>query len=262
MAKGAADRFRSHQPPKLDFEPLSFLVIAYQGYQAGQGGKVVLRQRGQTIEIPIAPFRPDGQYPEDRLPEILADITQGYQLGHPSGISQKLLAALSGLGQYGRNNICYVGEFGSYIGLEAHYTDISYEGPVRTELRMAACATCGLCRAACPTGAIGDTQVIDANHCLSMFNEGRGRIPRWIPRTAHHTLSGCLRCQECCPQNPPVDHNCHVLTLDEAETRQLLSRGKKMPESLAQKFQEFGIGWDMQVVKRNAKLAAKAKQTT
>ena len=260
--RNGVGHFRRHQPPKLDFEPQSFLVIACQGYQGGRGGKVVLRQKGQTIEIPIGPFCPDGQYPEDRLPELLAELTRGWQLGHTAGISQKLLAALSGLGQYGRNNICFVGEYGSYVGLQAHYTDIPYEGPVCAELRMAACETCDLCRKACPTGAIGETQVIDAGRCISVKNEVRGRIPRWIPKTAHHTLNGCLRCQECCPQNPPVDHNCHVLALDEAETKRLLSRGKKMPKTVEKKFRDFGIGWDMQVVKRNAKLAVKAKQST
>ena len=254
--RSAVNRFREHQPPKLDFEPKSILVTA----RPSVGGKLVLHRGGRVIEIPIPPNCVVVTPPEQYTEVILPAIAQGYRLEPTAGVSQKLLAVLSGLGQYGRNNICFVGEFGSYIGLEAHYTDIPYEGPVCTELRMAACETCGLCRAACPTGAIGETQVIDANHCLSMFNEGRGRIPKWIPKTAHHTLSGCLRCQECCPQNPPVDHDCHVLTLDEAETRQLLSRSKKMPEALAQKFRDFGIGLDMQVAKRNAKLVALAQR--
>jgi hypothetical protein len=51
------------------------------------------------------------------------------------------------------------------------------------------------------------------------------------------------------------------LELDESETKRLLSRKSKMPEDLAQKLREFGMGgWDMRTLKRNARLAVKAKE--
>jgi len=254
--RNGVGHFRRSQPPKLDFEPRSILVTAYPGV----GGKLVLHRGGGVIEIPIPPNCVTVTPPERWIENILPAIAQGWQLGPVKGISTKLLAALSGLGQYGRNNICYVGDWGSYTGLYACYTDIPHEGPVFTDLRMAVCDTCGLCREACPTGAIGEHQVIDASRCLPHVNNGRkGPMPRWVPKAAHHTLIECLRCQACCPQNPPADFS-HTLELDGAETKQLLSRAKKMPENLAQKFQEFGMGgWSMQAVKRNARLFAKAK---
>jgi epoxyqueuosine reductase len=182
-------------------------------------------------------------------------------LGDIRGISAKLLAVLSGLGQYGRNNICYVGDWGSYADPSGFYTDIPYDGPVQASLRMAACETCDVCRKACPTGAIGETQVIDASHCLSSANNGRkGPMPRWVPKDAHHTLVECLRCQACCPQNPAIDYS-HTLELDEAETKRLLSRRKKMPKDIEQKLRDFGMGgWNMAALKRNARLFVKAKE--
>jgi len=254
-AKGTAKRFQDNQPPKLEFEPKSILSVAYPY----TGAKLALRRGGREIEIPIPPNCLDCPA-EWQIKEILK--AGDCKFAHTAGISQKLLAALSGLGQYGRNNICYIGEWGSCCGMCGFYTDIFYEGPVQSSLRMEACEGCELCRAACPTGAIGETQVIDANRCLAHVNNGHEkRIPRWVPKDAHHTLVECLRCQECCPQNPPIDFG-RTLALDEAETKQLLSRSKKMPERLAQKFRAFGLGgWNMRAIKRNAGLAVKAKET-
>jgi len=257
-ATRAAAYFHENQPPKLDFEPRSFLVIALP---PGQAGKLALTRRGRRVEVPIMPFKPVGENQEERLKELLA----GVSLGHTRGISQKLLAALSGLGQYGRNNICYVGDWGTYAGLDAFYTDIPcegtrFEGTVYPDVRLKACEGCNLCRAACPTGAIGEQQVIDANRCLTGRNENPGRMPRWVPKGAHHVLIGCARCQECCPQNPVIDYDSHVLALDEAETRRLLSPGKKYPKALERKLRAFGLDdWHLRLIKRNARLVVKAK---
>jgi len=155
-----------------------------------------------------------------------------------------------------------VGDWGGFCRLEARYTNVPYEGPVRENLRMTACEDCGLCQRICPTGAIGETQVIDAGHCLCHLNEHKKWMPRWLDKAAHHTLIGCMRCQECCPQNPPFDTS-HALVLDAAETRRLLSRGKKLPKALEEKVLAFGYeDWAMPMLKRNARLAVKAIQKT
>lgn len=255
--RNAVKHFHDNQPPELDFEPRSILVTA----APYAGGKLALHRRGDVVEIPIPP-NCLSQLPGRRLGDILSAIAEGRQIGQTRGVSAKLLAVLSGLGQYGRNNLCYVGEWGSYADPSGFYTDIPYEGPIQTDLRMAACENCDLCRRACPTGAIGGTQVIDASHCLSSVNNGRkGSMPRWVPKDAHHTLVECLRCQECCPQNPPVDYS-HVLALDEDETKRLLSHRKKMPKDIEKKFREFGLNWSMAALKRNARLAVKTNDRT
>ena len=244
--------FHSNEPPKLEFEPRSFLVMAFPCARA----TLVLRRDGKRIEVPIPPGYVNLTQPKQRLDETLAAAAEGYQWEPAKWwISQKLLAVLSGLGQYGRNNICYVGDWGSYICLESRYTDIPYEGVVNTELRMKSCETCGLCQKACPTGSIGEKQVIDASRCLCNLNENKDRMPRWLDQSVHHTLIGCMRCQECCPQNPPADFSAS-LELGERETRQLLSRRKRLPRGLSEKLDDFGFdGHVMQrMIKRNARL--------
>jgi len=254
-AKAVVERFRNQKPPKLDFEPMSILVTAIPC----AGATLVLNRKSRRVEIPVLPAYIHVAPSIKRQDELLA-ATQ-YQFEQVRGVSVKLLAALSGLGQYGRNNICYVRGCGSYCWLETHYTDIPFEGPVQPVQRMAACENCGLCRAACPTGAIGECDVIDANRCLAMQNENRKRMPRWVPKDAHHALSGCMRCQECCPQNLPIDFS-RNLELNKVETRQLLSRGKKLPRALIAKLEAFGCEkWTMSVIKRNARLVMKAKET-
>ena len=254
--KSAVKRFQENQPPKLDFEPKSILVTG----RGNAGGKLVLHRKGEAVELPVPPNCVAVTPPEQYIENVLPGIMEGWQMGPVRGVSTKLLAALSGLGRYGRNNIIYVGDWGSYVGLYDCYTDIPYDGPVQENLRMAACESCELCRRACPTGAIGDTQVIDASHCLSHANNGKkGPMPRWVPKGAHHCLVECLRCQECCPQNPPIDFS-HTLELDEDETRRLLSRRKRMPKDLAKRLGDFGMrGWNMDGLKRNARLFVEAK---
>jgi hypothetical protein len=56
-----------------------------------------------------------------------------------------------------------------------------------------------------------------------------------------------------------VDYS-HTLELSEDETRRLLSRSRRLPKDLEEKFLRFGCEkWSMSVYKRNARLAVKAK---
>ena len=50
----------------------------------------------------------------------------GYKIEGVEQIPLKLLAVRSGLGRYGRNNICYVDEMGSFISLHGFITDFEF----------------------------------------------------------------------------------------------------------------------------------------
>jgi len=115
----------------------------------------------------------------------------------------KLLAVRSGLGTYGKNNLCYVKGMGSYTRLEAFYTNYDFPTDDWGEKQlMTSCQSCTLCQHACPTRCIpSDRMLIHANQCLTYFNENTGDFPAAIPAQAHHALIGCMRCQLVCPQN-------------------------------------------------------------
>ena len=55
---------------------------------------------------------------------ILKDIIKesGYKIEYTNKLHVKLLAVRSGLGKYGRNNICYIDDWGSMINLFAYFT--------------------------------------------------------------------------------------------------------------------------------------------
>jgi epoxyqueuosine reductase len=177
---------------------------------------VVAVPRPQTRAI----FTWNGQ----RHPLILPPTYTGYdnvtkQVGdHVAGILRKngfkstntamplkLLAARSGLGQYGRNNICYVSGMGSFLQLVAVYSNMPCkEDSWQEKTMMKSCEECELCRRACPTGAISsDRFLLHAERCISYHNEKKGDVPfpKWMDNAWHNCIVGCMRCQKVCPQN-------------------------------------------------------------
>ena len=94
---------------------------------------------------------------EDLLAKTLRE--EGYKLAR-TALPLKLLAARSGLVQYGRNNICYVSGLGSFLQLVAVYSDMPCEGSWQEATMMKSCERCELCRRACPTDAISSDRFL------------------------------------------------------------------------------------------------------
>lgn len=119
----------------------------------------------------------------------------------------KLLAARTGLGHYGRNNISYVDDFGSYHKLTAYYTSLELSETPWSDLHFHPyCAECHICEANCPTGIISRVHyMIDTSKCLPLPNEIEGDFPDWVKPADHSALMGCLSCQSLCPINPPIE---------------------------------------------------------
>ena len=142
---------------------------------------------------------------ENLLAKMLGE--KGYK-STGAALPLKLLAARSGLVQYGKNNICYVSGLGSFFQLVAVYSDISCgEDSWQETTMMKSCEKCELCHRACPTGAIpSDRFLLHAERCITYHNEKKGTIPfpTWINDSWHNCIVGCMRCQTVCPQNKEV----------------------------------------------------------
>lgn len=231
-------------PKGLPFTPCSLIIVAAPSPVCS----LRFTHAGETVETSLPPTYADyntkNTEAERTVNEFLAPL--GFQASLAHTVPNKLLAVRCGLGRYGRNNICYVDGLGSYAGLYALYADLPCADdvwyPVR---RMERCDGCHACAEACPTAAIDrERTIINADICITSFNEGRGEFPEWLAQGSHNCLVGCMRCQGCCPANKEnagfVTDGC---VFDERETECILSHkaGEPYPEDIAAKLTAIGI---------------------
>jgi len=143
----------------------------------------------------------------------------------------KALAVRSGLGTYGKNNICYVPGMGSFHQLVAVYSNILTKEKLQKPKMMTACEKCDICEKVCPTNAISHNRfVLKAERCLTYHNEKKGVVPfpSWIEQTWHNCVVGCMHCQKVCPVNTNFSNWFGIEeNFSEKETKQLLNHPTK-----------------------------------
>jgi epoxyqueuosine reductase len=241
-------------PSDLDFHPNSIITIAMPC------PKVTLTFIFHGKEIPcVLPPGYAEMYQTDS--EILAYLNdflsaQGYKASTANGFPQKLLAVRCGLALYGRNNIAYHEEFGSFMSLSTFVSDLPCDEhtwlPAR---RMEPCENCRACIDACPTKAIAPERlIIDADICLTSLNEGEGKFPDWLDKSAHNCIIGCMKCQECCPQNAKNNNYLREgIVFTEEETTEILSHtdGALFNGVLMEKINYLGLAEYPHLLARN-----------
>jgi len=208
---------------------------------------VRFHQKGKTHEIVIPPqYYDDGVTPEDLKDAVRREFpqVQGCTIEPTTRVPLKTLAVRSGLGRYGRNNICYVEGMGSYLALYAFFTDFDCKRDDWSPMRMLeACGRCVMCHGICPSGAIRkDPFVIDAGRCITLANEIKGRFPKWIRRGMHDALMGCMKCQKHCPENAlAVRSSGRLEDVTEEETQKILEGAPDdaLLDSLKRKLKNF-----------------------
>jgi epoxyqueuosine reductase len=134
---------------------------------------------------------------EEQNDEVIS-ITKAYVDDGP--VMDKVWAQKSGIGWMGKHTNIINPEYGSWFFICNIITNIrfnTYYTPVED-----LCGSCSLCISACPTGAITDEYVVDANKCISYQTiENRGEIPEEI--NLDGWIFGCDVCQDVCPYNSP-----------------------------------------------------------
>jgi len=249
-----------YQVPQ-DFPDAKFLIIVAVSKPIA---KIKFQYKNADHEVYIgSPYHESG-YDVEMVQESLQKkikLPAEYKLVHNRKLHLKLLAVRSGLGKYGRNNICYVGDMGCFVNLYAFYTD--YEGLSDSweEIQpLKYCETCNICLTNCPAGAIRENEfVIDISKCLPLYNEVPGIFPSWIPETAHHALMGCLKCQLTCPGNQKAIKKISILERMNEEETQMILDGKIPKENLEEvcrklkMFEPKHVDYYLPVVSRNLK---------
>ena len=163
---------------------------------------VTFHYQGQTIQSYVPPTY--SHKTDEMALELLSQYLheKGYRI-HQTALPEKSLAVHSGLASYGKNNITYIDDWGSFFRLKAFISDLpSKLDQWNAFTVMDICHRCRACRKACPTGAISEDRfVIHHKRCLTYMNEKPDPFPDWIEPSWHNCFIGCMECQDHCPLN-------------------------------------------------------------
>lgn len=186
---------------------------------------VDMEWESQTLKAVVPPAYLYRDRQLSAIKNITGSVLEEYKLhSYPVVLPKKMLAAMSGLGQYGRNNILYIPGLGSCHRLTVFASDLmADETVIQEDIVMSRCAVCGVCTKKCPTGAIGrDGGIINADRCLTYHNEIGDPLAAWLQNGWHNSLVGCTRCQEFCPENRGLWNSQKAAPFSAEETRAIM----------------------------------------
>lgn len=141
-------------------------------------------------------------------------------------IQDKVWAQQAGIGWIAKNSNVITREYGSWVFLGEILTNLTL---IPDSPHPQHCGTCTRCLEACPTGAIAQPFVVDANRCIAYHTiENRAEIlPENISKQLNGWVAGCDICQEVCPWNQRFAQETDVTEF------------KPYPENLAPKLSEL-----------------------
>jgi epoxyqueuosine reductase len=134
-----------------------------------------------------------------RLKELIPEISvRGFVDSAP--VLERAWATRAGLGWIGKNSMLISKKSGSYFFISELITDVElqYDQPMGGNY----CGDCNRCMDACPTDAITNLRIVDANKCISYLTiENKNEIPESFKGKYEKWIFGCDICQQVCPWN-------------------------------------------------------------
>lgn len=115
-------------------------------------------------------------------------------------VQDKVWAQKAGIGWIAKNGNVITREYGSWVFLGEVLTNLELESDRPSTEH---CGTCTRCIQACPTGAITEPFVVDANRCIAYHTiENRAEnLPQTVAPHLQGWVAGCDICQDVCPWN-------------------------------------------------------------
>ena len=114
-------------------------------------------------------------------------------------VMDKAWAVRTGIGWMGKHTNVINPEIGSWFFIATLITNYEFD---YSEIIVDHCGTCTACIDACPTDAIVQEYVVDANKCISFQTiENKNEIPIELKGKFDNWIFGCDICQDVCPWN-------------------------------------------------------------
>ena len=187
-AKSVISLTFNYFPPKKIFDDNSFLISKYA---YGKDYHIIIKDKLKTLFT--------------QMKKEIGDI-EGRVFVDSAPIHERAWAKISGLGWIGKNSLLLNKKMGSYFFLAEIVCDLDlkYDSTISDH-----CGTCTKCIDACPTDAITQAQVVDANRCISYITiENKNEIPKELSKSFNNYIFGCDICQDVCPWNKfSTSHN-------------------------------------------------------
>ena len=153
-------------------------------------------------------------------------------------VMDKVWAVRAGIGWMGKHTNVINPEIGSWFFIAIIITNYEFD---LSEIITDHCGTCTDCIEACPTDAIVEEYMVDANKCISFQTiENKGEIPIKLKGKFDNWIFGCDICQDVCPWNQKFSVNTLIrefypttkeLTYDEVVNLENESFKKRFAES-------------------------------
>jgi len=213
MARDPAQR----TDPRLFFPPARSVIVVALNYYTEHEHEVRIptsrdsgRSKSESLTGKISRYAWGDDYHEvvaGKLRELLVWIKQqdaeaeGKVCVDIQPLTDKAWAARAGLGWIGKHTNLITQEFGSWVFIGELLLNLDLE-PEDTGVADQ-CGSCTLCIDACPTDAIVEPYLLDANLCISHATI-ESRTPEIRADVAGHLegwLYGCDICQDVCPWN-------------------------------------------------------------
>ena len=244
MVNHITDDSNKFIPSDIGFVPRSLISVVMSS------PKVLLQFNycGKLFHCVVPPHYTDWYAKNDQVLKYIGKYLKplGFSVAKAVTLPQKLLAVHCGLGFYGRNNICYNNEFGSYMQIMTYISDLPCDDTTWYPIgRMESCEKCYACVSSCPTKAIDiNRSLVDSDRCITYYDEIAGAFPDWLDIGVHNCIVGCMKCQDCCPANSQNKDNVKIgVVFIESETTELMNNKGDMPysDSLVTKIEATGI---------------------
>lgn len=176
-------------------------------------------------------------------------------------VMDKAWAVRSGLGWLGKHSNVINRKMGSWFFIATVITNYEF---VPSSKVADLCGSCTACIDACPTSAIVQDFVVDANKCISYLTiENKGEIDKFLTGKFENWVFGCDICQEVCPWNKKFSSETKEMEFHPKKGNKeiaLKSIGNMSEESFKEKFAESPIlRAKLKGLKRNTDFLLKKK---